>query len=136
MTDFHGISAKSRVDAFCTAAANTMLKEMQALIADGVDIDGVSSDGFTALASASRLGLTRCVSFLLENGADVNLPSWQDLTPLMFACSSGKTKGSRIAMQLIEHGADVSYVRKSDGMTALKFAVQDATPEVVQALLD
>ena len=136
MSDFHGVSADSIVDAFCIAASGSKLKEMKALLADGVDIDGLSANGFTALASATRLGLTRSVQFLLDNGADVDRPSWEDLTPLLFACSAGKAKGSKIALQLIEHGANVSYVRESDGMTALKFAVHEAKPEVIQALID
>ena len=42
----------------------------------------------------------------------------------------------RVALRLIEVGADVRYVRKSDEMTALKFAVDRCSPEVLQALID
>lgn len=136
MPTFHGISARSRVDAFCIAAANSKLTEMRALVDDGVAIDGISSDGFTALASASRLGLIRSVDLLLEIGSNINLPSWEEMTPLMFACSEGKTKGSKIAIRLISEGANVKYVRKSDEMTALKFAAKRATPDVLQMLID
>lgn len=46
MPTFHRISARSRDDAFCMAAANSKLREMRTLVDEGVAIDGVSSDGF------------------------------------------------------------------------------------------
>jgi len=133
---FHGIRAKSRVEALGVASANSMLKEMRLLLDDGTDIDGEGSTGFTALTTAAYHGLIRSVDMLLDRGAKVDLPAWADLTPLMFACSIGKVKGSRVALRLIEANADVTYVRKSDDMTALKFAVEDCTPDVIQALID
>lgn len=137
MAEFHGIKAKSAIDAFSIAVANSLLKEMQAFLEDGVDIDGVASySDSTALAHAAGQGLTRSVTFLLENKADIDKPGAFDLTPLMHACSAGKAKGSKIALQLISAGADVKYVRQADDMTALKFAVEECKPEVVQALID
>jgi len=135
--EFHGIRAKSRIDAFSIAAANSLLNEMRSLIDDGVDIDGIASySKSTALATAAGYGFIRSVNFLLDNGANVDLPGANDMTPLMHACSCGKTKGSRVALRLIEANADVTYVRKADEMTALKFAVHDCSPDVIQALID
>lgn len=134
---FHGIRARSRIDALGVAAANSMLKEMKLLLEDGVDIDGFSRYlDHTALTGAARYGLLRSVSFLIDHGADVNRPGANDMTPLMHACLLGKTKGSRVALRLIAAGADVNYVRKGDDMTALKFAAGSCTPEVIQALID
>lgn len=135
--EFHGIQANSLVDALGVAAANSMLKEMQALLDDGADINGIASySKSTALATAAGYGLIRSLNFLLDKGADVNLPGAFGMTPLMRACSFGKAKGSRVALRLLEADADVNYSRKSDQMTALKFAVQSCTPEVIQALID
>ena len=39
-------------------------------------------------------------------------------------------------MLLIDAGADVCVVRKSDEMTALKFAAHRCEPDVIQALID
>ena len=39
-------------------------------------------------------------------------------------------------MRLMQAGADVKYVRASDEMTALKFAVKSCPAEVIQALID
>ena len=134
---FHGIRAKSLVDALSIAAANSKLKEMRLLLDDGADINGIASyDESTPLATAAGYGLIRSVNFLLENGANVDLPGAYDMTPLMHACSAGGNKGSRVALRLIEANADVTYVRKGDDMTALKFAAKNCKPEVIQALID
>lgn len=91
----------------------------------------------TRLHSVARLGLFSSVERLLAAGAEVNVVAKeQDLTPLMVACSLGKAKGSRIALRLIEAGADVKYVRRSDGMTALKFAACSCTAEVIKSLIE
>ena len=135
--DFHGIRAKSPVDALGIAAASGLLKEMGLLLDEGTDIDGIAEySKSTALATAAGQGLLRAVNFLLERGANINLPGANDMTPLMHACSSGKVKGSAVALRLIEAQADVTYVRQSDEMTALKFAIHECKPEVIQALID
>lgn len=135
--EFHGIRATSAVDALSIAAANSLLREMKLLLADGVDVNGVASYcGGTALHTAARLGLIRSVEFLIGAGADLNATDKNDLTPLMSACSLGKVKGSRVALRLLEAGADIQYVRAADGMTALKFAVDSCPAEVIQALID
>lgn len=135
--DFHGIEARSAVDALGIAAANGLLKEMQLLLDDGVDINSIADySQVTPLASAARNGQLKSVNFLLEHGADVNLPSdTSALTPLMMACHEGKVRGSKIALRLLEAGADANCQSKG-GMTALSYAVECAKPEVLQALID
>jgi ankyrin repeat protein len=137
-SEFHGIRAASAIEALVIAASNSRLREMKLLLADGVDVNGVASFcGGTALYEAARLGAIRSVEYLVGAGADLNVTNNKfDLTPLMAACSLGKTKGTRVAMRLIELGADVKYVRAADEMTALKFAVQCCPAEVIQALID
>jgi ankyrin repeat protein len=134
---FHGIRAASAVDALSIAAANSLFREMKLLLADGVDVNGVASYcGGTALHTAAGYGLIRSVEFLIRAGADLNATDRMDLTPLMSACSLGKVKVSRVALQLIEAGANVRYVRVVDEMTALKFAVHRCPPQVIHALID
>jgi ankyrin repeat protein len=114
-----------------------MFKEMKKLMAEGVQVSAIAPySGGTALHTAASRGLIRSVEFLLEAGAELNTLDGNELTPLMCACSGGQTKGSRIALRLMEAGADVSYVRRSDQMTALMFAVNECTPQVIQALID
>lgn len=137
MSEFHGIRADSALDAFCLAAVTGKVKEMELLLTDGVDIDAIADySKSTALASAASQGRMKSVDFLLEYGANIDKPGGHDLTPLMQACSSGGGRGSKMALHLIETGADINYVREADGMTALKFAVDRCKPEVVQALLE
>jgi ankyrin repeat protein len=135
--EFHGIRANSKADAFSIAAANSKLREMQLLLDDGVGVNEIAQySGGTALHSAAGLGLIRSVDFLIAAGANLNATDRIDLTPLMSACSLGKTKGTQVAVRLIEAGADVKYVRAADQMTALKFAVHTCPAELLQALID
>jgi ankyrin repeat protein len=135
--EFFGIRAASAADAFSIAAANSRLREMKLLLADGLDVNAVAQYcGGAALNTAAGYGLIRSVEFLIGAGADLNVTDRNGLTPLMAACSLGKAKGSRVALRLIEAGADVKYVRAGDGMTALKFAVESCRAEVIQSLID
>lgn len=136
-SEFHWIRAASAVEALAIAATNSRLREMKLLLADGVDVNGVASYcGGTALYEAAGIGALRPVELLIGAGADLNASNKHDLTPLMSACSLGKTKGSQVAMRLIEAGANVKYVRAADEMTALKFAVRCCPAETIQALID
>ena len=136
-SEFHGIQADSATDALCLAAVAGKVKEMKLLLDDGFNIDGIAAySKSTALASAASQGKTKSVDFLLEHGADINKPGAYDLTPLMQACSTGGGRGSKMALHLMEAGADVNCVRETDEMTALKFAVGRCKPEVIQALLE
>jgi ankyrin repeat protein len=135
-SEFHGIRALNAVDALGIAAASSRLKEMRLLLDDGVDINGIAVySRCTPLCSATRLGLTRSVAFLIENGADVNRPSEGGTTPLMFAGRLGKKKGLQIARQLIAAGADVNLATSGE-TTALKCAAEQASAEIVQLLID
>jgi ankyrin repeat protein len=135
--EFHGIRAASAVDALSIAAANSLLREMKLLLADGVDVNGIASYcGATALHTAARLGLIRSTELLIRIGADLNVTDRMELTPLMSACSLGKVKGSSVALRLIQAGADVRYIRTADEMTALKFSVHSCPAEVIQVLID
>jgi ankyrin repeat protein len=90
----------------------------------------------TPLSNAASLGLTASVDFLLSLDVDINKTDGNDMTPLMNACSAGKVKGSKVALKLIESGANVNYVRSDDDMTALQFAVISCRPEVITALIE
>jgi ankyrin repeat protein len=132
--EFHGIRAASAQQAFVIAAVNSDFKAMKALLADGVNINA-QPDGHSALHEAARQGLTKSAAWLIAQGADVDVLDKDDTTPLMRACLAGKAKGGKVALMLLEAGADATIVR-SDEMTALKFAAGDGTPAVLQALID
>jgi len=134
--EFHGIRALNPLDAFCIAATSSKLKEMQLLLGDDVDINGIADySKMTALCGGARMGAKRSVAFLIEKGADVNLPSANGTTPLMFACSFGKKKGLIVARQLIDAGADVNYANQGEA-TALTSAIDRPDAEVVRLLIE
>lgn len=135
MKTFRGILAASRNEAFVVAAANSNLEEMRLLLEDGADLDGRDQLGRTALHSAASLGLTQSLRFLIDQGADLDAVDDNEVTALMSACNLGGVKGARAALLLIEAGARVDYVRKSDEMTALKFAAKSSRPEILEALI-
>jgi len=126
----------SGVRALLTAASHNDVRELQSLRTDGVDLNARSSGGSSALHEAVGTGALKAVQFLIDAGADLNLLDKDEMTPLMTACHTGKTRGSAAALLLIRAGADVRCVRAGDEMTALKFAVRQSTPAVLQALLD
>jgi len=83
--EFHGIRASSAVDALGIAAANGLHKEIQSLLTEGVDINGIAEySGNTPLTSAAGQGRHRTVALLLESGADLEhapvaahgVPTW------------------------------------------------------------
>ena len=125
-------------DDFFSAISNNDLKTAKSLFKNSeVDIDYSEPHfGNTPLSYSAYLGLTKCVDYLLSLNADINKPDGNDMTPLMVACSNGQVKGSKIALKLIESGANVNYVRKDDEMTALKFAVGSCKIEVIRRLID
>ncbi|QDT14451.1 ankyrin repeat domain-containing protein [Alienimonas californiensis] len=136
-SEFHGVRADSPQDALGIAAANSDLAAINALLADGVAVDGVAGySQSTALCSAAGAGAKRATELLIRSGADVNRPGAHDMTPLMQACSCGGKKGEKVAALLLDAGADVNAVRAADEMTALKFAVGGGTPETVRGLVD
>jgi len=121
-----------------SAAANNDLKKVKALIADGVDVSSHEPlYGRNALHAACKQGLSKMVPFLISVGASLDSLDDNSMTPLMCACSTGKKKGSSLAMMLMDAGADVKYVRKTDGMSALSFANWgQCSAEVINRLIE
>jgi ankyrin repeat protein len=144
MANFYGIDAPTAGIAFGRAACRNNFTAMELLLKDGVDINeralhkfrGVDELRHTALTAAANAGLVRSVKFLIENGANLDIPGDNNMTALMQACSWGKVKGEKIAFFLMEAGANVKYIRQADEMTALNFAACRSRPEVLQALID
>jgi uncharacterized protein len=75
--------------------------------------------GLTALLYAARDGCYDCVEALIANGADVNLPTPEGVTPLMIALDNDNND---IAKFLLDHGANPG-VWDWYGRTALYIAI-------------
>jgi ankyrin repeat protein len=71
------------------------------------------------------------VQWLLEHGADPNVPSGElGATPLHRVASNGNAEQARL---LIKHGADVNAIR-TDGRTPFALAVRSGSTEVLESL--
>lgn len=94
---------------------------VEALLADGISPNVIDSRWRrTALHTASSGGHHLVVASLLQRKARLDISDGNGLTALMSACSAGHSK---VALILMEAGADVMHKRLQDGMTALKFAI-------------
>ena len=91
--------------------------------------------GYTALHKAciyldSSPEVLRC---LIENGADVNLSTDDNRTPLITACEYGHVNAVSV---LIEHGANVN-LQDQGGLTAVHYAVRGSHAcEILSCLLE
>ena len=131
------LAEEGKASAFHIAAANSWLHILRWLLdEEAVDINSQPRrhNKETALHAAAGLGLKKVAEFLIARGADLNRKDGYDFTPLMKACNWESKKMSAVALLLIEAGADVHHVRKSDGASALSCARACAEPAVIKAL--
>ena len=121
-----------------SASERGNLAAVKAAIDEGVSIaDRDPLYGSTALHLASDGGSKKVAEYLIASGAALDALDNNMMTPLMCACSTGKKKGSEVALLLMSKGADACYVRVEDGMDAIKFALWGrCTNEVISRLLE
>jgi len=124
----HGATVDARESwggqtALMWASARRHPEMMELLISHGADVDADSihrdyqrrvtaegrpksldSGGFTPLSYAARENCLACVDVLLANGADIDLPDPDGVSPLHLAIMNANWD---LAKQLIEAGADV-----------------------------
>ena len=100
-----------------------------------VDINTVNRGGWAALHDAVYSGNGTnlvMVSFLIENGANVNAENRDKNTPLHFACVHGNIQ---LVKYLIKKGASVN-AENVDGGTSLYLASQEGHFNVVKHLIE
>ena len=90
--------------------------EISRLIKDGAKVNSLDEYGVSPLAYAVALLHPELVEFLIDNGADVNLPNKDGQTPIFFATNF------EIFELLVDAGADVNH-QAPDGGTALIGAI-------------
>jgi ankyrin repeat protein len=81
---------------------------------------------------AANLGDATAVEYLLSQRANVNWFSHAGITPLMDAARRGHPK---VAVLLLQHGADVNAQMPHDGLTPLMHAAMNGHWQVVEVLL-
>jgi ankyrin repeat protein len=92
-----------------------------------------AEDGFTPLHLAAFFRQPEAASFLLERGAEVDLPARNEMrvTPLGSAAAASNTETAR---RLLERGADPN-ARQEGGFTPIHAAAQNGNKELVDLLL-
>jgi ankyrin repeat protein len=115
------------------AARTGNVEGVLAQLAAGTRVDTTNSSGDTALHDACMWGASKCVSTLLNAGADPNARTsyWKD-TPLHNAVRSGCME---CLFALIDAGAALD-ASNLEGCTPLWYAVRVRNPDAMQALID
>lgn len=106
-------------------------KGVEALIAQGADVNARNGLEFTPLYLASATYQMGTMNALINAGADVNADSPYG-TALLFAGLTGNAPGAQI---LLAHGADVNVTR-SDGKTALMNGANAGSVPFVQEMIN
>lgn len=92
------------------------------------------SEGDTALVHAVVGGNRQIVEMLLSAGAEIDTQNEDHMTPLMWAITD--SSDSRIALDLVERGADLDVVSVSTGYSALEFAADHDHIHVLLTILE
>jgi ankyrin repeat protein len=129
-------SAQNRAEADGTtplhhASYHDDLRQAEALLRAGADVNTANDLGATPLWLASLNGTAPMVRRLLEAGANPNLALLSGETPLMVAARGGSAE---VVQLLAAKGADVN-ARGTRGQTALMWAAAQRHPSVVKTLV-
>ncbi|KAF2899306.1 hypothetical protein ILUMI_06870 [Ignelater luminosus] len=120
------------------AIMNGNVEQVTSSLENGLDINVVVRDGWSAILLAASIGNSDIVRELINRGADVN--SHKDrYTALMAACNcpestSPASKCLDIVTQLIEHGAAIDATTRTR-KTAFMFAASNGSIEIISKLL-
>jgi ankyrin repeat protein len=99
-------------------------------------INTQDDEGMTPLACAIVQEQMNVVRFLLDTGADPNIPDKNGDTPLGLAASRNKTNGTPLCEMLLAKGAEVNPTNNAkDMITPLSWAVSSDNKELVKLLL-
>jgi ankyrin repeat protein len=136
------------------AVENGFQAVVEVLLASNANVNAQIGSGVTPLFLAAGRDNPKIVSLLLAHKADVNTPDQSGMTPLINAVYSGHPENVKL---LLAAGANPNLVGSDDnsvvtggrsggrrggglsaieGRTALSFAADRGTPEMVKLLLD
>lgn len=123
-------SFSAEVDPLFSAAIQGKTERVKSLLSDGLDVNGISSTGRTAMMGASFNGNIRIVKTLLSYGADVNIADNLGNTALMDAVFFGN---EALVNLLISAGAVIDTVDKN-GLSAIDKAKMTPLTKLIKAL--
>ena len=122
-------AGKSEDDLYSAIRAND-LRQMKALLDQGVSPNTQGPDGITPLMAAAEAGSLDAMKMLIDRRADVNSRNTFGSTALMWSVTDAKK-----VRLLLDHGADVNVAARS-GRTALIVAeFANPSAEVARMLL-
>lgn len=112
------------------AAGFGNLQAVKEFASAGISPNIRGNNGITPLIMSARFHHNHIIEWLLENGADVDLPDNQGRTALMHAAQSRNIAGMEI---LISNGAELQK-QDNDGETALSLAKWEEISDVIDFL--
>jgi len=119
--------------ALVRAAAKGDVKRIDALVAEGVDVNARGKDGFTPILGAMmRLNLTG-VTRLLYHGANPNLPFLRGHSVIELAA---QIDDPRFLQVMLENGGDPNYVNPKNGFSLLHEAINSFRLRNVELLAE
>ena len=130
------LAADPELDVFEAAAVGRADRVRELLDGDPSLTNAWAEDGFQPLGLASFFGHTETVRMLLEQGAEVNSASRNEMKvmPLHSAAATGDPDARyEIAKLLLEHGADAN-ARQQDDFTPLMAADQSGDERLIRLL--
>jgi len=127
--------------ALIDAADNGDIKEVQALIKKGVDVNAYPTNGYSPLSVAIMSGHMEIVELLVENGADINDTDIRGVTPLIDASWGNPTVKDyrtiyvKIVKLLLLNGADPN-IKDNKNTTPLMAASVVGNIDIVKLLVN
>jgi ankyrin repeat protein len=104
---------------------------------DPAALNGQDDEGMTPLACAVVQEQNEVVRFLLDKGADPNIPNKNGLTPLEHACGREKTNALMLAQLLLAKGALLNATNVTrETIPPLEWAISLDNTELVKLLID
>jgi uncharacterized protein len=128
------LTARQPLDIYEAAIVGDVSSVKKFLAVDRSIINAHSRDGFTALGFACFFDRSAIAKYLLDEGADPNIPSNNDfkVAPLH---SSVAAKSTEITRLLLDHKANPNVKQQND-VTPLHEAAHNNSPAIARALLD
>ena len=118
------------------AAVGGKVEILSCLLENGADINAMTNiHGFTPLMMAARYNHLAEVTFLMDQGADVNLQDKKGYTALHYVAMCGSSCSFNVINCLIDNGADVNIQSAVDKLTPLMLACKCRNVYVVNCLL-
>jgi ankyrin repeat protein len=126
------LSASALAGQLHDAASRDDVAAVEALLAEGVEIDARDEDGETPLIRAILEDHIDVVELLIAHGADVMVRNERGLTPLHAGAYSGSAEVARL---LLDHGAALEDRANVSGATPLMVAAEENHVTVAELLI-